>query len=168
MSDNETNLQQKESGAVYVCERHPGFFFRLNGKRFQFEKHQLKVDDAEDVKAIDELLEKNSAFAQKIKKVDIRAAEALVEKHKREHGGAVSGPFSSDLMAKMEANRLAARDDQFNHMPDGQADAIKTALEEESNLKVTHKAKQAEQVHTEPVSESASESQKSGLNLKKS
>lgn len=150
MSDIEKSVQQNEdSGAVYVCEQHPGFFFRLNGKRFNFEKHQLKVDNKEDVDAIDELLKTNPVFGMKIKKVDVSAAEALVEKHKREHGGAVSGPFSSDLMAKMEAQRLADRDNQFANMKEGQADAIKQALDEESGLKITHKANSSEQVESQ-------------------
>lgn len=162
---DETAMSQKESGAVYVCERHPGFFFRLNGKRFNFEKHQLKVDNPEDMKAIDELLKENPVFAQKIKKVDVAAAEALVAKHQREHGGAVSGPFSSDMMAKMEANRLTARDEQFNRMDN--AEEVKTALEEESNLKITHKANISKSETSAETSEQVATPKPNSLKLSK-
>ena len=131
--------------AVYACPKYSGFNFRLGDKRYVFEKHQLILDNKDEADALDDFLKTSVSFASKIKKVDLATAEALVANHVKEHGGAHSGPFSSQIMTNMEQKPLVDRDNQFANLPKGAADKITEALAAESDLIVTAKVPVVEQ-----------------------
>jgi len=125
--------------AIYACEKYAGFNFRLGKTRHVFEKHQLVITDKDLAAELDDFLSSNPAFAMKVKKVDLAAAEALVENHKATHGGAHSGPFSSSAMAQMETDKLEGRDKQFAQMSPEAKAKVTDALAADSDLIVTEK-----------------------------
>lgn len=125
--------------AIYACEKYAGFQFRLGETRHQFEKHQLVIIDKAIADELDDFLSTNPAFAMKVKKVDLAAAEALVANHKATHGGAHSGPFSSNAMAQMETDKLEGRDKQFAQMSPEDKANVTDAMAKDSDLILTEK-----------------------------
>lgn len=125
--------------AIYACKTSSGFQFRLGENRYRFEKHQLVITDEVAAKELDDFLAKTPAFAAKVQKVDLAAAEALVANHKATHGGAHSGPFSSSAMAQMETDKLEGRDKQFAQMSLEDKANVTDAMAEDSDLILTEK-----------------------------
>ena len=125
--------------AVYACKQHPGFSFRIAGRRYKFEKHQLILQNKDEVEELDEFLASNVGFAAKIKKVTADQAESLVAQHKKAHGGAHSGMFPSNAMSQNEANKLSLRDAMFDSLPDAESAELTEALAADS-LVATEKA----------------------------
>ena len=125
--------------AIYACEKYAGYNFRLGENRHVFEKHQLIITDEIIADELDDFLSTNPAFAMKVKKVDLAEAEALVENHKATHGGAHSGPFSSNAMAQMETDKLEGRDKQFAQMSTEDKANVTDAMAKDSDLILTEK-----------------------------
>lgn len=90
------NLEKLDEPVIYVCDRHANFAFRAGTTRFVFDKHVLRVHYENHVEEIDALIADIPAFSQKLRKADIKAAEALVAAHRKTQGGAAKGMFTSD------------------------------------------------------------------------
>lgn len=130
---------------TYACQHSSGFTFRVGDVTHRFDKHQLVIEDEEVAKELDEFLAKYPTIGNKVKKVDLSVAEALVAEHKATHGGAHSGPFSSQAMAQMETDKLEGRDAQFAKMsPEAKAN-VTDAMAKESDLILTEKVASATQ-----------------------
>jgi len=135
--------QQNKFEVVYACEKFSGFSFRANETYYRFEKHQLIINDEEQAKEIDEVLKTYPAIGSKVKKVDLSAAEALVNQHKAQHGGAHSGAFGSKQMEQLEPNKLQSRDATLQNMKPQVKQEITNQLDE-SGLQMTEATNQVE------------------------
>ena len=125
--------------AIYACEKHAAFSFRVGEVRYKFEKHQLIVEDADEIVALDDMLAKNIPIGSKVKKVSLAQAEALVKNHQATHGGAKSGPFGSNVMGDVEKQKIIERDATLGNMtPEAKAELTKK-LADDSGLIVTEK-----------------------------
>lgn len=126
MEDNE------EFQAVYACKQYSAFSFRVDVKRYTFEKHQLIITDKDDAAEIDAALKKYPALGGKVQKVDLAQAEALVANHAATHGGAKSGPFSSSVMSQLEPNKLGDRDASLDLMGTEEKAGLVEAMQKDS------------------------------------
>ncbi len=124
---------------IYACEASAGFSFRVDEITYRFVKHQLIVEDKEEAEALDAFLAKYTVIGNKVKKVDLASAEALVQNHKDTHGGAHSGMFSSSAMAQMEQDKLENRDAQFAKMPEAAKANVVDAMAADGDLILTEK-----------------------------
>lgn len=125
--------------AVYACVRFSGFSFRVGTTTHRFEKHQLLIDDEEVAGEIDAFLKKYKSIGDKVKKVNLAAAEALVANHVATHGGAKSGPFSSLSSGQHEPNKIAERDAALSNMSVEDKQNLANKLASDSDLVMTEK-----------------------------
>lgn len=122
---------------VYACKQHPGFSFKGTDRWFRFEKHQLILKNQADVDDMDMHIEKYPNIGNKVNKVQLSQAEALVQEHIRTHGGAHQGPYNSTLQNNGDLNNLKQRDAALSDMTPQQEADLREKLASESELLTT-------------------------------
>lgn len=151
-------MTQLEESVIYICKAHPSFSFRIGNKRHKFTKHELHLDNEEQIADLDAALIDIPTLALKVKKVDKKAAaEFVASLIKNPLGGAVKGPVSAqDILNSQKP--LQERDAAFENLEPGQEDEIIDKLNDDSNLILTQKQENPVVSTTEPEKPKASNS----------
>jgi len=119
----------------YVCPSAAGFSFRLGESRIKFKSGVLDLKDESLIKQLDELLEANPVFKRRIKKVDKKAALALMNAHKAERHGGVKGGLTAQKV--LDSQKTPAGDAALSGLTSEQQAELVDAVKKTTGLNIT-------------------------------